>query len=127
MADENKAFEPTQEDFDSWSDEKEEQALADIAETFKVKHCIGDSTLFIKSASGNVYRLPLNPSYSQVAAIQQGGDDEAMDRLCDLIASGRGGKESAEKFKAEPMQTMVAALTLYGEILPKAQGVSLGE
>lgn len=127
MADEKRAFEPTAEDFDSWTDEKDEAALSEIAESFKVKHCIGDNTLFIKSAAGNVYRLPLNPSYAEVSAIQQGGDDEAMDHLCDLIAAGKGGKKSAEEFKREPMQTMVAALTLYGEMLPKAQGVGLGE
>lgn len=90
-------------------------------------YVIGDNTLFVRTSAGNVYRLPMCPSYAEVSAIQSGTDDDAMEHLCSLIEGGKGGADAVERFKSEPIQTMVEVLKVFGEKLAKAQGATLGE
>ena len=127
MAEEKVEFEPTVEDFENWSEEKEQEEYKRIAGANKVMYVIGDSTLFVRTSAGNVYRLPMCPSYAEVSAIQNGTDDDAFEHLCSLIEGGKGGADAAERFKAEPIQTMVRILEVFGEKLAKAQGATLGE
>ena len=124
---EEKEFEPTIEDFENWTEEKEQAEFERIANANEVKYVIGDSTLFVHTSVGNVYRLPMCPSYAEVSAIQSGTDDDAFEHLCTLIEGGKGGTDAAERFKAEPIQTMVKILEVFGEKLAKAQGATLGE
>lgn len=124
---EEKEFEPAIEDFENWSEEKEQEEYKRIADANKVMYVIGDSTLFVRTSAGNVYRLPMCPSYAEVSAIQNGTDDDALEHLCSLIENGKGGTDAAERFKAEPLQTMVKILEVFGEKLAKAQGATLGE
>lgn len=124
---EEKEFEPTIEDFENWTEEKEQAEFERIADANKVMYVIGDNTLFVCTSAGNVYRLPMCPSYAEVSAIQSGTDDDAMEHLCSLIEGGKGGADAVERFKSEPIQTMVEVLKVFGEKLAKAQGVTLGE
>ncbi len=124
---EEKEFEPTIEDFENWTEEKEQAEFARIADANKVMYVIGDNTLFVRTSAGNVYRLPMCPSYAEVSAIQSGTDDDAMEHLCSLIEGGKGGADAVERFKSEPIQTMVEVLKVFGEKLAKAQGATLGE
>lgn len=124
---EEKEFEPTIEDFENWSEEKEQEEYKRIADANRVMYVIGDNTLFVRTSAGNVYRLPMCPSYAEVSAIQSGTDDDALEHLCSLIEGGKGGADAAERFKAEPIQTMVKILEIFGEKLAKSQGSTLGE
>ena len=124
---EEKEFEPTIEDFENWTEEKEQAEFERIADANKVIYVIGDNTLFVRTSAGNVYRLPMCPSYAEVAAIQSGTDYDAMEHLCSLIEGGKGGADAVERFKSEPIQTMVEVLEVFGEKLAKAQGTTLGE
>lgn len=126
MAEENE-FEPTIEDFENWTEEKEQAEFERIASANEVKYVIGDNTLFVRTSAGNIYRLPMCPSYAEVSAIQSGTDDDAMEHLCSLIEGGKGGADAIERFKSEPIQTMVEVLKVFGEKLAKAQGATLGE
>lgn len=124
---EEKEFEPTIEDFENWTEEKEQAEFERIADANKVVYMIGDNTLFVRTSAGNVYRLPMCPSYAEVSAIQSGTDDDAMEHLCSLIEGGKGGADAVERFKSESIQTMVEVLKVFGEKLAKAQGTTLGE
>lgn len=124
---EEKEFEPTIEDFENWTEEKEQAEFERIASVNEVKYVIGDNTLFVRTSAGNIYRLPMCPSYAEVSAIQSGTDDDAMEHLCSLIEGGKGGADAIERFKSEPIQTMVEVLKVFGEKLAKAQGATLGE
>ena len=124
---EEKEFEPTIEDFENWTDEKEQAELERIADANRVMYVIGDNTLFVRTSAGNIYRLPMCPSYAEVSVIQNGTDDDALEHLCTLIEGGNGGTDAVECFKAEPIQTMVKILEVFGEKLAKAQGATLGE
>ena len=124
---EEKEFEPTIEDFESWTEEKEQAEFERIADANRVMYVIGDNTLFVRTSAGNVYRLPMCPSYAEVSAIQNGTDDDAFEYHCSLIERGKGGADAVECFKAEPLQTMVKILEVFGEKLAKAQGATLGE
>lgn len=124
---EEKEFEPTVEDFENWTEEKEQAEFVRIASANEVKYVIGDNTLFVRTSAGNVYRLPMCPSYAEVSAIQNGTDDDAFEHLCTLIEDGKGGTDAVERFKSEPLQTMVKILEVFGEKLAKAQGATLGE
>lgn len=124
---EEKEFEPTIEDFENWTEEKEQAEFERIADANKVMYVIGDNTLFVRTSTGNVYRLPMCPSYVEVSAIQNGTDDDAMEHLCSLIEGGKGGADAVGRFKSEPIQTMVEVLKVFGEKLAKAQGATLGE
>lgn len=124
---EEKEFEPTIEDFENWTEEKEQAEFERIADANKVMYVISDNTLFVRTSAGNVYRLPMCPSYAEVSAIQSGTDDDAMKYLCSLIEGGKGGADVVERFKSEPIQTMAEVLKVFGEKLAKAQGTTLGE
>ena len=124
---EEKEFEPTIEDFKNWTEEKEQEEFERIADANKVMYMIGDNTLFVRTSAGSVYRLPMCPSYAEVSAIQNGTDDDAFEHLCSLIEGGKGGANAVERFKSEPLQTMVKILEIFGEKLAKAQGATLGE
>lgn len=124
---EEKEFEPTIEDFENWTEEKEQAEFERIASANEVKYVIGDNTLFVRTSAGNVYRLPMCPSYAEVSAIQSGTDDDAMEHLCSLIEGGKGGADAVERFKSESIQTMVEVLKVFGGKLAKAQGATLGE
>lgn len=127
MAEEKKEFEPSIEDFENWTEEMEQAEFERIAHENEVMYVIGDSTLFVRTSAGNVYRLPMCPSYAEVSAIQSGTDDDVFEHLCTLIERGKGGADAVERFKAEPLQTMVKILEVFGEKLAKAQGATLGE
>lgn len=124
---EKEEFEPTIEDFENWTEEKEQAEFERIDDANKVAYVIGDSTLFVRTSAGNVYRLPMCPSYTEVSAIQSGTDNDAFEHLCTLIEGGKGGTDAVERFKAEPIQTMVKILEVFGEKLAKAQGATMGE
>lgn len=124
---EEKEFEPTIEDFENWTEEKEQAEFERIASANEVKYVIGDNTLFVRTSAGNVYRLPMCPSYADVSVIQNGTDDDVFEHLCTLIEGGKGGIDAVERFKSEPLQTMVKILEVFGEKLAKAQGATLGE
>lgn len=124
---EEKEFEPTIEDFENWTEEKEQTEFERIADANKVAYVIGDNTLFVRTSAGNVYRLPMCPSYAEVSAIESGTDNDAFEYLCTLIEGGKGGTDAVERFKSEPLQTMVKIIQLFGEKLAKAQGATLGE
>lgn len=124
---EEKEFEPTIEDFENWTEEKEQAELERIADANKVAYVIGDNTLFVRTSAGNIYRLPMCPSYAEVSAIESGTNDDAFEHLCMLIEGGKGGTDAVERFQSEPLQTMVKIIQLFGEKLAKAQGATLGE
>lgn len=124
---EEKEFEPTIEDFENWTEEEEQAEFERIADANKVMYVIGDSTLFVRTSAGNVYRLPMCPSYAEVSAIESGTNDDAFVHLCTLIEGGKGGTDAVERFQSEPLQTMVNIIQLFGEKLAKAQGATLGE
>lgn len=124
---EEEEFEPTIEDFENWTEEKEQAEFERIADANKVAYVIGDNTLFVRTSAGNIYRLPMCPSYAEVSAIESGTNDDAFEHLCTLIEGGKGGTDAVERFQSEPLQTMVKIIQLFGEKLAKAQGATLGE
>lgn len=124
---EEKEFEPTIEDFENWTEGKEQAEFERIADANKVAYVIGDNTLFVRTSAGNIYRLPMCPSYAEVSAIESGTNDDAFEHLCTLIEGGKSGTDAVERFRSEPLQTMVKIIQLFGEKLAKAQGATLGE
>lgn len=118
------AFEPTDADFEGWSDEHEEEAVRRAADLFRVKYVVGDGTFFAKAPSGNVYRLPLGISIDQFRALD-GSDAESVSALRSIVASF--APDDADKLAGEPILVLGDMLSKYGAVVAKVQGASLGE
>lgn len=126
MADtESKGFEPTDEDFESWSDERESESVREAAGMFKTKYVVGGGTFFAKAPSGSVYRLPLGISIDQFEALSSEDDVESVSALKAIVETF--APDDAEKLAGEPILVLGDMLSKYGSVVAKVQGASLGE
>lgn len=125
MADEERVWEPTDEDFEAWDEKSDEEAFGALAESFMVRHVIGDSHYFGKTPSGTVYRMPLGISIATFEAltVDDGVDSiSALKGLLEEFAPGQVGR-----LEREPIQVVMSLLQDYMACVARAQGVSLGE
>lgn len=125
MADEKRAWEPTEEDFDAWDDASDEEAFAALAESFRVRHVIGDSHYFGKAPSGAVYRMPLGISIATFEALTSEDNVDSIDATKGLLEEFAPGQVS--QLEHEPIQVVMSLIQDYMSCVARAQGVRLGE
>ena len=115
---------PSDEDFDSWDEEKDEAAIAEITSSFGVRHIIGDSCYFAKTSSGNKYKLPIKISISTFERLTDdaGEPSAALKGLIREFAP-----DSYDQLCDEPIQVVSALLVDFMTVVGKTQGASLGE
>lgn len=118
-------WEPTEEDFEAWGDGSDEEAFARLAESFRVRHVIGDGHYFGKAPSGTVYRMPLGISIATFEALTADTNVETIEALKGLLAEFAPGQ--VESLEHEPIQVVMSLVSDYMTCVARAQGVSLGE
>lgn len=125
MADEERVWEPTDEDFEAWDEASDEEAFAALAESFSVRHVIGDSHYFGKTQSGAVYRMPLGISIATFEALTVDDSTDSISALKGLLEEFAPGQVG--RLEHEPIQSVMSLLQDYMTCVARAQGVSLGE
>ena len=112
--------------FDDWTDEQEEQALAMVANAFRVRHIIkGDEAWFL-APRGVVYRLPLSLTLKDFKRLSSVDDMESADGVRELLRAFVGD-DAADKLDDEPVQVTFNILSDYGRLVTSAQGAGLGK
>lgn len=119
------AWEPTDEDFESWDEGSDEEAFSHLAESFRVRHVIGDGHYFGKAPSGTVYRMPLGISIATFEALTADTNVESIEALKGLLAEFAPGQ--VESLEREPIQVVMSLVADYMGCVARAQGVTLGE
>lgn len=125
MAGDERVWEPTDEDFDAWDEASDEEAFAALAESFRVRHVIGDSHYFGKAPSGAVYRMPLGISIATFEALTSEDNVDSIDATKGLLEEFAPGQVS--QLEHEPIQIVMSLIQDYMSCVARAQGVSLGE
>lgn len=119
-------WEPTDEDFDSWDEARDEDVFSKLSRSFAVRHVIGDRHYFAKSPSGHVYKMPLGISIATFEALTADGEDaDPIAALKGLLAEIAPGQ--VDEIEQEPIQTVMSLMTDYMTCVARAQGASLGE
>lgn len=118
---------PTIEEFDTWDEQKEAEALAKTARHYHVRHIIkGDSVWFL-AQEGHVYHLPLNLSIDDFLALEEAASDGDQIKAVTSILESFAGKSEADRLRKEPMLVTLAIIGDYGETFAKIQGAPLGK
>lgn len=118
---------PTVEEFDTWDEEKETEALAKTARQYCVRHIIkGDSVWFLVPG-GHVYHLPLNLSIDDFLALEESVSDSDQIKAVAGILESFAGKNEADRLRKEPMLVTLNLIGDYGETFAKIQGAPLGK
>lgn len=119
-------WEPTDEDFESWDDDRDERAFAELSRSFAVRHAIGDRHYFAKTPRGKVYKMPLGISIATFEALTAADDDaDSIGAFKAFLAEIAPGQ--ADEIEREPIQTVVSLMTDYMACVARAQGTTLGE
>lgn len=120
---------PTLEEFEAFDGEREDEALAAAAGSFKVLHLIDQEhplDLWVYSTTtGNAYRLPLNIPLSSYLELMSDDGLESIDGFRKVLRTF--SPDDAEKLECESPLTVNEMLRVYGEVFQKVQGASLGE
>ena len=118
---------PSVADFDAWTDEDEEKALATAADEMKVKHLIKDGSVWFLAPHGHIYKLPLALSIDDFAKLSDlQSDVEQIQTLKEILAAF-AGDEAAEQLAKEPVMVPMNILSDYGDLIAKVQGTDLGK
>ena len=125
MADERSTWEPTDEDFEAWDEARDEKAFSALADSFRVRHVIGDSHYFGKAPSGAVYRMPLGISIATFEALTADDSVDSISALKGLLEEFAPGQVG--RLEREPIQVVMSLVQDYMSCVARAQGVSLGE
>ncbi|WP_137648207.1 hypothetical protein [Bifidobacterium moukalabense] len=118
---------PDVKDFEAWTPEDEEKALASAAESMKVKHLIkGDSVWFL-APRGRVYRLPLALSIDDFDRLSKVQSDSEQVQVLKGMLEAFAGEQAAMQLSKEPVIVPINILRDYGAIISRMQGVGLGK
>lgn len=118
---------PTIEEFDTWDEKKETEALAEAARQFFVHHIIKGDSVWYLTPYGHVYHLPLNLSINDFLALEEAASDGDQIKAITGILESFAGKSEADRLRREPMLVTLAIIGDYGETFAKIQGAPLGK
>lgn len=122
---ETKPWEPTDDDFDSWDEERDAAAFSELSRAFAVRHAIGDRHYFAKTPDGRTYKLPLGISLATFEALTVDDELDSIAAFKGLLAEIAPGQ--VESLELEPIQTIVSLIQDYMTCVARAQGATLGE
>ena len=118
---------PTIEEFDTWDEKKETDALAKAARQYLVRHIIKGDSVWYLTPYGHVYHLPLNLSIDDFLALEEAASDSDQIKAVTNILESFAGKSEADRLRKEPMLVTLAIIGDYGETFAKIQGAPLGK
>jgi hypothetical protein len=119
--------EPTAADFDDWSPEDEQQALASVAAGNKIRHIIKNGQYWALAPHGRIYKLPLSLSINDFERLDTAQNDSESIKALEDILSAFAGDDQAEALKGEPIQVVMNLLSDFGDVIARSQGAELGK
>lgn len=114
---------PTVDEFDAWTDEAEEKAIAETATQTRVRHIIKNGEYWALAPGGTIYKLPLFLSIKDFEALAGAADDSQSIEQVKRILTVFAGEDQAKRLESEPMQVAFNLLQDYGATLSRTQGV----
>lgn len=118
---------PTAAEFDAWTAEDEEKALAVASDGMKVKHIIKDDSVWFLAPRGHLYKLPLALSIDDFVKLSDIQSDAEQIQTLKRILEAFAGRKAAEQLASEPFIIPMNILQDYGAIMAKVQGAELGK
>lgn len=128
-AEETADWMPSDEEFESWDEDKEASAIADALGKLRVQHVVKvvedeSFVVFRCLPSNHRYWLSITPSLKQFDGLSADGEES----IAALKAALRAiSPNDADRIEAEPVQLIFKLADEYGKVIAKTQGVPLGE
>lgn len=111
-------------DFDNWTAEDEEAALAEVREAIQVKYVIVENSFVGRFPDGTEMKLPFSVSIDDIEAVVAAGTEvDGLKILFERIA----GTEAADTFASQPLPSATDFAAKYFGLFRKITGVDLGE
>ena len=106
-------------DFDSWSDEAEQQAIAALVPD--VRHIIVENRFIGRFLDGTLVELPLRLSVDDIAELEQVAPGDPIEQLRHLLTKV-GGEKAAKSFTSHDIaETMILASKFF-DIIQRIAG-----
>ncbi|WP_455904722.1 hypothetical protein [Microbacterium sp.] len=124
MATPKKTTEPVPDyDFDNWSEEDEEKAIAALAP--KIKHIIVEKNFLGRFEDGTIVRLPLSITLNEIDVLSE-KTDNPVDQVKVLLEQ-MGGKEALAEFTNHNMTETIAMADRFFTVFSRIAGASVPE
>lgn len=115
-------YTPDWEAFDQITIAETEQAIAEAGRMVAPKTIVKYPNLWVRFPSGNIYRMPLNPSQDLVDSI---ADETPVDQMISLLTVD--DPDTRTNVRGESSASIIALSYTYTKILTQVQGASLGK
>lgn len=112
-------------DFDAWSDEAEEAAIAAFAETVEVRHIIVEGRVILRLPDQSTLSIPIDVSYEQLEQILEAESSPAAQLQLLLELLGQDGDSQA--LRKQGLFVVTGVAKRYFDIWQKVRQVTLGE
>jgi len=110
-------------DFDSWTEDDEEKALAAL--TPQIKYIVVERSFVGRFEDRTIIKLPLNISLDDIDALAQKFDNP-VDQVKELLMR-IGGEEATKEFTRQNMVDTIAMATKFFEIFARIAGATVPE
>lgn len=110
-------------DFDSWTEDDEEKALAALAPD--VKHIIVERSFVGRFRDGTIIKLPLDISLDDIDVLSE-SHDNPVDQIKALLAQ-IGGDDAAKEFTRQNMADAIAMATKFFNVFARIAGATVPE
>ena len=118
---------PSVDEFMSWSDQDESDAIKAARESYTVRHVLKNGEYWALLPGGHVYKLPLALSIDDFDRLGNAANDTESIQALRVLLETFGGREQATLLAKEPVQAVMNMLTDYGDMIARTQGASLGK
>lgn len=118
---------PSVDEFMSWSDQDETDAIKAARESYTVRHVLKNGEYWALLPGGHVYKLPLALSIDDFDRLGNAATDTESIQALRVLLETFGGREQAALLAKEPVQAVMNMLTDYGDVIARTQGASLGK
>lgn len=114
-------------EFDAWTPEDDQRALAQIATQSTVKHIIKNGKYLARTPDNQIFELPLALSFKDFEALSTVADTSGqVDQLKRILTAFAGSKQ-AKELERQPVQVLMNLLADYGKCVAESQGADLGK
>ena len=118
---------PSVDEFMSWSDQDETDAIKAARESYTVRHVLKNGEYWALLPGGHVYKLPLALSIDDFDRLGNAATDTESIQALRVLLETFGGREQAALLAKDPVQAVMNMLTDYGDVIARTQGASLGK
>lgn len=110
-------------DFDSWTEEDEENALAALAP--EIKHIIVERSFVGRFRDGTIIKLPLDISLDDIDVLSE-NHDNPVDQIKALLTK-IGGDDAAKQFTRQNMADAIAMASKFFAVFARIAGATVPE